>query len=52
MFRAIGFVILLWALSLYFGSSIKALDQAATQTFSTIETAARVSQAQLERQQW
>ena len=48
MFRAIGVVIILWGISLFFGSSIKALDQAATATFQTLETAAVVSEIQIE----
>jgi hypothetical protein len=48
MFRAIGFLIILWGLSLYFGSTIKAFDRAATATFNTVEVAALVSQSQME----
>ncbi len=47
MFKAIGFLIILWGVSLYFGSSIRALDQAASATFNTVEVAARVSEAQI-----
>ena len=48
MFRAIGFLIILWGVSLYFGDSLKAFDRAATETFKTIELSAQVSQMQLE----
>jgi hypothetical protein len=41
MFRAIGIVIVLWALSGFFQSSFQALDSAATAVFNTIEVAAR-----------
>ena len=47
MFKAIGFLIILWGLSLYFGSSIRAFDQAATAAFNTIEVAALVSQVEM-----
>lgn len=50
MFRAIGFLIILWGVSLYFGSSIRALDQAATATFETVEVAAVVYRSQMENQ--
>jgi len=48
MFKAIGTVIVLIALSNFFSSSFSALDGAATQVFNTLETAAAVSQSQLE----
>lgn len=48
MFRAIGILIILWGLSLHFGSSIKAFDKAATATFATVEVAALVSQANMQ----
>lgn len=47
MFKAIGFLIVLWSLSLYFGSTIRAFDRAATATFNTVEMAALVSQSQM-----
>ncbi len=50
MFRAIGLLISLWAVSLYFGSTIKAFDRAATATFNTVEAAALVSQAKMQNQ--
>jgi hypothetical protein len=50
MFRAIGFLIILWGLSQFFSSSFVALDGAATESFRTIEMAAIVSQTQLELQ--
>jgi len=50
MFRAIGILIILWGLSLHFGSSIRAFDKAATATFETVEVAALVSQSQMKGQ--
>lgn len=46
MFRAIGFLIVLWGLSQYFAQSFVALDKAATASFETIEAAANASQQQ------
>jgi hypothetical protein len=48
MFKAIGFLIVLWGLSNFFSTSFVALDDAARETFKTVETAAVVSQIQLE----
>jgi hypothetical protein len=48
MFRAIGFLIILWGLSLYFSNSFLALDSAATESFRAIEFAAVVSQSELQ----
>lgn len=48
MFRAIGFLIILWGISIYFGSSVRALNEAATATFNTVEVAALVSKSQIE----
>jgi len=47
MFRAIGFLIVLWGLSNFFSSSFEALDNAARESFRVIETAAVVSQIEL-----
>ncbi len=47
MRKAIGFVIVLWALSQYFSSSFIALDSAATESFKAVEAAAITSQLQL-----
>ncbi len=47
MFRAIGVLIILWGVSLYFGGTIKAFDRAATETFRAVEIAAISSQHQL-----
>jgi len=44
MFKAIGFLIILWGLSNYFSSSFHALDSAVTQGFKTFEAAAILSQ--------
>lgn len=38
MFRAIGVVIIIWTLSLFFESSFEAFDDAATVVFRAIET--------------
>jgi hypothetical protein len=48
MFKAIGFLIILWGLSHFFNSAFSALDDAARESFKTLETAAVVSQAQLQ----
>lgn len=50
MFRAIGILIVLWGLSNFFSSAFDALDDAARESFKTIEAAAIVSQTQLEKQ--
>lgn len=47
MFRAIGFVIVLWYISQLFGQSIAALDNAGKATFETLEAAAIVSRSSL-----
>lgn len=49
MFRAIGVVIILVALSRFFSSSFEALDKAGAQVFNTLETAAVVSETELQR---
>ncbi|MEZ4200092.1 MAG: hypothetical protein R3B69_00580 [Candidatus Paceibacterota bacterium] len=48
MFRAIGVLIVLWGLSLHFGSTMKAFDRAATASFNTIETAAILTEYRLQ----
>lgn len=50
MRKAIGLLIILWGLSHFFTDSFLALDDAASQTLETVETAARVSQINLEGQ--
>ncbi len=47
MRKAIGFLIVLWALSKFFSSSVGALDDAARESFKTIEVAAIQSQQKL-----
>lgn len=47
MRNAIGFVIMLWALSQFFSSSFEALDSAARESFITLETAAVTAQLQI-----
>lgn len=49
MFRAFGFLIVLWGLSQFFSSSFVALDNAARESFRAVEVAAKVSQKQLEK---
>jgi Mg2+/Co2+ transporter CorB len=40
MFRAIGFLIILWGLSQYFSASFTAFDQTSVAVLKTIEVAA------------
>lgn len=47
MFRAIGFLIILWGLSQFFSSAFTAADAAARESFRFIERAAVVAQVQL-----
>jgi hypothetical protein len=47
MSKAIGFVIVLYALSHYFGQAMTDLGRAASATFTTIEVAALKSQQKL-----
>lgn len=47
MFRAIGVVIILYALSQFFSNSFSALDGALTETFAALQVAATVSQDEL-----
>jgi hypothetical protein len=47
MFRAIGFLIVLWGLSQFFSTSFLALDDATRESLKAIETAALVSQEEL-----
>ena len=51
MFRAIGFVIALWAVSNMLGDAFDSFERATVATFNTVETAALVSQGQLIKQQ-
>ncbi|NCN11811.1 hypothetical protein GW937_00640 [Candidatus Kaiserbacteria bacterium] len=50
MFKAIGFIIVLFGLSHFFSASFAALDTAASASFKAIETAAIVSQTQLQKE--
>ncbi len=43
MFKAFGFVIILWALSHFFGQAMSKLDDAASASFNTVEVAANVA---------
>lgn len=47
MFKAIGFVIALFAMAHFFGNAISALDSALVQSFNTLETAASLAQDNL-----
>lgn len=47
MRNAIGFVIMLWALSHFFSDSFTALDTAARESFKTLEAAAVTTQLEL-----
>lgn len=48
MFRAIGFLIILWGLSQYFSNSFVALDSAGAATFDAVAVAARSTMQQFE----
>lgn len=47
MRRAIGFVIVLWAITHYFGEATRSFERAAVAGFETFEAAAIVSQERL-----
>jgi hypothetical protein len=47
MLRAIGFLIILWGLSIYFDGSFEALDEAGQASFEAIEAAANKSKENL-----
>lgn len=47
MLRAIGFVIVLYAIAHMMAEPFRAFEDAATATFQTVEVAARVSQEQI-----
>lgn len=47
MFRAIGFLITLYALSVFFENAFEAFERAVTETFITIEAAVIQSQRQI-----
>ncbi len=48
MFRAIGFVIILWYVSQLFTQSFSSLDSALSESFETLEVAAVVSRKHIE----
>lgn len=48
MFRAIGFLIVLWGLSQFFTSAFVAADDAARESLKFIERAAIVAQTKIE----
>lgn len=47
MRKALGFVIVLWALSHFLQATFLALNEAAAQSFKTVETAAQVAERHL-----
>ena len=47
MRKAIGFLIVLWGLTHYFGQAMSELNHAATSSFKTIGMAAEVAQIKL-----
>jgi len=47
MFRAIGFVIVLYAVSIMLSDAFDGFEKAAVATFNTVETAAIVSEQQI-----
>jgi CO dehydrogenase/acetyl-CoA synthase epsilon subunit len=49
MFRAIGFVIIVYALSQMLSGAFHSFEAATIAIFDTVETAALVSQSQLEK---
>jgi len=50
MFRAIGIVIILIAITKMFGAGVQSFERALVATFETVETAAEVSTQQLIKQ--
>jgi hypothetical protein len=48
MRKAVGFIIVLWGLSQFFSTAFPALDSAARESFRAIETAAVVSQQEMQ----
>jgi hypothetical protein len=50
MRKAVGLLIILWGVSQYFTTALPALDSAARESFQFIETAALVSQSELQKQ--
>lgn len=47
MRNAIGFVIVLWALSKFFTATFDAFDSAAAETLKSVELAAEISQVRM-----
>lgn len=47
MWKAIGLLISLYAISLFFSNSMNAFDRAATESFKVVEAAAVLSQQQI-----
>ena len=51
MFKSIGVVIVLYAITQMMSGTFQAFEAALTATFQTVETAAQVSKAQIEQAQ-
>lgn len=49
MFRAIGFVIILWSLHSFFGNVFTAFESAVIASLQTVEVAAIISQEQMQQ---
>lgn len=47
MFRAVGYIIVLWGLATFFGEAFQAFENAATESFKTIEAAAITARQEL-----
>ncbi|MFW6210041.1 MAG: hypothetical protein ACOC4E_00965 [Patescibacteria group bacterium] len=52
MRRAVGFLIVLWGLSLFFSDSFLAADKAGEASFQALEAAATLSQHELQKDAW
>lgn len=50
MFRAIGFLIILWGLNYFFSSAFPAFEDAAAAVLGALEVAAQVATAQMQNQ--
>lgn len=50
MFRAFGFVVVLWYLSLLFSQTFQSADTALSESFKTLEASAIKGQEQLRKQ--
>ena len=50
MFRAIGYLLLIWGVSIMLADAFSSFERAMVATFDTVETAALVSKTQIEKQ--